>query len=78
MRHSASVHHAAHAMCSDGIAASWLACEASAPVCQEPNACVEATTSVKPSSIRGGATGSSQKTTKPSTLTSTSELRSGR
>ena len=39
----------AQAMCSEGIAANWLACEASAPVCQEPNACVEATTSVKPS-----------------------------
>ena len=35
-------------MCSEGIAASWLACEASAPVCQEPNAWVAATTSVKP------------------------------
>ena len=65
-------------MCSEGIAASWLAAEASAPVCHEPKACVEATTSVNPSSMRGGATGSSQKTTKPITLTSTSVLRSGR
>ena len=65
-------------MCSDGIAATWLACDASAPVCHEPKAWVEATTSVKPSSIRGGATGKRQKTTKPSTLTSSSELRSGR
>ena len=35
----AIVHHTAQAMCSEGIAASWLACEASAPVCQEPIAC---------------------------------------
>ena len=35
-------------MCSEGIAASWLAWEASAPVCQEPIAWVVATTSVKP------------------------------
>ena len=39
------------------MAASSSACEASAPVCHEPSACVEATTSVKPGSIRGGATG---------------------
>ncbi len=44
-------------MCSEGIAASWLACEASAPVCHEPNAPEAATTSVNPWSIRGGATG---------------------
>ena len=35
-------------MCSDGIAASWLACDASAPVCHEPRVCVEATTSTNP------------------------------
>ena len=51
------VHQTAQAMCSEGIAASWLACEASSPVCQEPNAPVVATTSVNPGSIRGGATG---------------------
>ena len=56
-RHTASAHHAAQAMCSEGIAASSLACEASGRVCQEPNACVDATTSAKPPSIRGGATG---------------------
>src|SRR5437763_1365445 len=37
------------------MAASSSACEASAPVCHEPSACVEATTSVKPGSVRGGA-----------------------
>ena len=41
-------HHTAQAMCSEGIAASSFACEASAPVCQEPIASVAATTSVKP------------------------------
>ena len=56
-RQIATVHHTAQAMCSEGIAASWFAWEASAPSCQEPIACVEATTSVKPPSIRGGATG---------------------
>ena len=53
----ASVHHTAQAMCSEGIAASSFAWEASAPVCQDPIAWVEATTSVNPGSIRGGATG---------------------
>ncbi len=67
---TASTHHAAQAMCSDGIAASSFACEASAPVCQEPIACVEATTSVKPGSIRGGATGKRQNTMNPSRFTS--------
>ena len=67
-------------MCREGIAASWLACDASAPVCQEPKAWLEATTSVNPYAVnmRGGATGYSQKTMKPITFTSTSELRSGR
>ncbi len=78
MRHTAIVHHTAQAMCSEGIAASWLACEASAPVCQPPKAWVDATTSVYPLSIRGGATGYSQKTANPIRFTSTSELRSGR
>jgi len=65
-------------MCNEGIAASWLAAEASEPVCQEPRVWLEATTSLKPASIRGGATGYSQKTARPSTFISTSELRSGR
>jgi hypothetical protein len=67
-------------MCNDGMAASSLACEASAPLCQAPHAWVVATTSMKPppGSMRGGATGYSQKTTNPITLVSNSMMRSGR
>ena len=77
--HTASVHHDAQAMCREGRAASSLAWEAS-PLwpCQEPIAPLAATTSVKPPSIRGGATGKRQKTTNASTLLSSRMLRSGR
>src|SRR5205085_6138599 len=72
-RQRTSAHHAAQAICSDGIAASSLACEASEHAWKFTNAWLEETTSLKPSevSIRGGATGQRQETRNASTLTRT-------
>src|SRR5580704_19042765 len=80
MRHTASDDQHDQATCSEGMAASSLAWEASAPTCHDPMAWVTATTSMNPAptSIRGGARGYSQKTTNPTTLISTKVLRRGR
>src|SRR5271154_5813596 len=75
-RHRATEHQTAHARCMEGIAANWYAWEMSV-LCQEPRPPTFSTTSVKPASIRGGATGNCQKTAKPTRLARTRSLRSG-